>query len=248
MGILSKALPRDQRQSEPTVHSGRGMYNGFFTGMSEPFTWTSEWANDKCRVCRGTGKGRADKDDEKCFLCGGHGRKTDQRVTLSYELENGIVETEEVSFKLTEAGTSRDGQPLSPSTLFVRLRSLSGLRNPKPAELDEWFSSLPTPIRVPCSVVINDNKSQTALKITDVLGWSAQNGQANGQKKPACPQDVIDKARQVGWTGEQLRDEWIAAGRDYAAVRTILDRLIADRQAFDGASFGDEPLDDEIPF
>jgi len=38
-----------------------------------------------------------------------------------------------------------------------------------PAALDAWYSSLPTPIKVPCFVVIQDNRSGTALKITDVL-------------------------------------------------------------------------------
>lgn len=229
MGLLSKALPRDQRpkiEHEETVKSSKGMYSGFFLGMSEEYTWVSDWPNDKCRAC----KGSKTYNDEVCFLCAGTGRKTEQRVKLRYELDNGNVEEEDVSFKLSPGGMGRDGTtPLSPSTMFIRLRSLSGLKNPTPAEVDAWYSSLTPPIRIPCSVVINDNKTGSALKITDVLArGSASNGASSSTR---CPQDIIDLGSEIGWGTEDLKNEWLACSKDFGALREIVQREVAKRQA-----------------
>lgn len=170
MGLLTKALPRDKQitKQEPTVKSDYGMYNGFFIGITEPFRWVSEFG-DKCRVCKGEKTGR--NGEGVCFLCEGTGVRTEDHVKLRYRLENSITEEEEVSFKVSPSGIGRDGTPLSPSTLFHRLRTFSGMEQPTPDDLDKWYTELKKagPIRIPVQVVIADNKTGTLLKITNVL-------------------------------------------------------------------------------
>jgi hypothetical protein len=166
MGALSQALPREHQQAESAVKSDSGYYKAQFLGLTDPYEWVTTWG-DKCRNCKGQKTNR--NGDQPCFVCKGSGLQTEQRVKIQYKLENGNLEEEEVNFKLSAATTLRDGQPISPSKLFIRLRTLSGNRQATPAQLDEWYSSLKQPIRIPCNVVINGNKSGTAFVITDVL-------------------------------------------------------------------------------
>jgi len=169
MGSLNDALPRENAtaSAEHAVKSERGLYKAFFIGITAPFEWVSDFAQDKCKNCRGEKTNKA--GTEPCYLCNGSGKKTETRTRLRYHLENGFIEEEEVNYKLSPPSTGKDGNPLSPSTFFVRLRSLSEIKGADPTALDAWYTSLPTPIKVPCFVVIQDNRSGTALKITDVL-------------------------------------------------------------------------------
>jgi len=195
MGVLSGAMPRQKNDQGTQVKSDYGSYRGFFIGMTQPVEWVSQWG-DKCRVCKGARTGRNGQDD--CFFCHGSGLRTEQHVKLRYQLENGITEEEEVNFTLTGPGTGRDGTPLSPSTLFLRLRTLSGLRDADAAALDQWYSALPVPIKIPITVNIQDNKSATALKITDVMlrrvAPNGQNGPANRlQQAQPAPQAQVSQ-------------------------------------------------------
>lgn len=164
MGLLEAALPSSNTQ-EPTLKSGKGIYRGYFIGLSEPFKFVSKWG-DKCRLCKG--KGTNYNGDGHCRVCGGSGTLTETHVKLRYHLENAVIEEEEVNFKLLPAGTSATGTPLSPTTLFLRLRTLSGDNRATEQSLDAWYSALPQPIKIPITVVIGDNKSGNALKITAV--------------------------------------------------------------------------------
>jgi hypothetical protein len=166
MGELGAALPRQQQSEDSKIKSENGVYRAIFLGLSAPFQFVSNFANEQCRLCKGQGSGI--RGEGKCSQCGGSGRRTEQHVKLSYRLENNNVEEEEVNFKLLPAGMTAQGQPLSPTTLFLRLRTLSGNRNATPADLDAWYSALPKPIKIPCTVVIGDNKSGTASKITAI--------------------------------------------------------------------------------
>jgi len=171
MGLLAKALPRGEAASvTQTVQSPKGVYRAFFVGITDPIERVSEW-NDKCRLCKGTGSGY--NGDGDCRVCHGTGKRTEQKVKLLYSLENGVVEQEEVNFKLAGPGTGKDGTPLSPTTLFLRLREFSGIVNATEDKVDEWYSSLVKPIKIPVQVIIGDNQKGTATKITDVVRPSA---------------------------------------------------------------------------
>jgi hypothetical protein len=168
MGILNDALPRDaqaKRATEQTVKSDYGVHDAQFIGMTPDYVYVNDF--EKCRVCKGSGLGR--KEGESCFLCTGNGKRTEKRVKLQYKMRSGILEEEEVNFKLSPPGTGKDGTPLSPSTLFIRLRTFSRLRDATPAQLDEWYTTLEKPIKIAVSLVIEDNKNATALKITNVM-------------------------------------------------------------------------------
>jgi hypothetical protein len=172
MGLLAKALPRGESASvQNTVQSPKGVYRAFFVGITDPVERVSEW-NDKCRLCKGTGNGYGD-EPQGCRVCHGTGKRTEQKVKILYSLENGVVEQEEVNFKLAGPGTGKDGTPLSPSTLFLRMREFSGLQHATEDGLDEWYSSLVKPIKIPVQVIIGDNQKGTATKITDVVRPSA---------------------------------------------------------------------------
>lgn len=188
MGVLSDALPKSasHSQTEPTIQSDRGFYEAQFIGMTNPFKWVSGYKTDKCRNCKGSGKNKA--GTEACYLCEGTGEKRETHVKLQYRLKNGIVEEEEMNFFIVPPRTSSDGKPLSPSTLFVRLRSLSGIKakpEDMPSLLDEWYTGLSRPINVPCTIVIEDNKTGSALKITNVMSREVGNKAA----PPPPPQD-----------------------------------------------------------
>jgi hypothetical protein len=193
MGALSQALPREHQVADTGAKSESGVYKAQFLGLSDSYEYVSPWHNDKCRNCKGNGKNK--NGDQACYLCGGSGKLTETRVKLIYKLENGQTEEEIVNFKMSPAGTSRDGQPLSPSKLFVRLRTLSGNRQASPQQLDEWYSNLTQPIRIPCSVVINGNKTGDRFVITDVLARTP-NAPAAPAPAPsdefASPDDDID--------------------------------------------------------
>lgn len=187
MGILTQALPREQRpdaQQQSTVKSPVGIYRGLFVGMTDPFEYVSAWANEKCRVCKGQGTGY--NGEGECRVCHGTKKRTEQHVKLLYSLENRVVEEEEMTFKLSGPGMGRDGQPLSPSTLFIRLRTLSGMPSATEVQLDDWYSSLQKPIKIPCQVIVDFNKTGTLTKITNVVAPRMQ-----GQ--PTTPAREVDR-------------------------------------------------------
>jgi len=196
MGALDAALPRDRTStvSEHPVKSGTGSYRAYFIGITEPYTVVSEHG-DKCRACKGVGTYQDSGND--CRACSGTGKRTDTQTLLRYHLENGNIEEEEVRFYLTPPKMGTDGTPHSPSTFFIRLRSLSGIKDATPASLNAWFTGLPEPIKVPCFVNIGDNKFGTALRITDVLR-RVQPGAAAAKPAPAAkPRPVVQEQKPI---------------------------------------------------
>ena len=181
MGLLDEAMPRNAAaDSEIKIKSPNGVYRAFWLGMATSYEWVSPY-KEQCRLCKGSKRGYNGEGD--CQACHGSGKRTEMRTKLIYKLENGETEEEEVNFKLMPSGTTQDGKILSPTTLFLRLRAFSGNRQATPADLNQWFSALPSPIRIPVQVVINDNKSGTASKIVDVS--LRPNGAAKPAQQPA---------------------------------------------------------------
>src|SRR5271166_6017819 len=134
MGLLDGAIPQAAGTTNKSAKSSQGFYDGYFVGLSDKFEVVSNWPGEKCRVCKGTGKGRT--PDQACFKCGGSGKRIEDHVILRYELTNGEVEEEDVTFKLTTQRQGPDGTPFAASRLYSRLRSLSGMKNPTPDELN----------------------------------------------------------------------------------------------------------------
>ena len=198
MGLLSDALPREQMTQESAIKSDRGVYRAYFIGMTPKYAWISPFG-DACRLCKGSRNGRNGEPGE-CVGCNGTGKKTEDRVKLRYHLENNEIEEEEVNYKLSAGGQSRDGKTFfSPTTLFVRLRALSGIRDATEQQIDAWYSELPQPPKVPCTVVINDNKNQTALKIESVMLRQVPqraNGAASQSTAARPPQPQAPPTRQ----------------------------------------------------
>jgi hypothetical protein len=181
MGILSGAIPR--QIEKVSLKSPKGVYQGFFTGMAAPYQWESPWQNDPCKGCGGTKRSKA-MPDLMCSRCGGTGLRIENHVKLYYSLENGVTEEEDVQFKISAPSTGKNaaGQTVafSPSTLYLRLRELSGIPNATPEQLDAWYDSLHQPISVPIILMIGDNQAGTALKIASVTLRQAQPRSQNG--------------------------------------------------------------------
>ncbi|MDP9025673.1 MAG: hypothetical protein M3N13_09910 [Candidatus Eremiobacteraeota bacterium] len=189
MGALAGAIQQTAAAAaESKIKHESGVYEAQFVGMSEPFTYVSPWG-DKCRLCKG--QGRSKNGNDACRACEGSGNLTEKHAYLHYKFKDGSTEEEEVNFKLLPAGTNAAGQPLSPTTLFIRLRSFSGNREASPAQLDEWYTSLVASgsVRVPITLVIGDNKSGTALKITAV---QLRQAGASAKVQPPPPPDNDD--------------------------------------------------------
>lgn len=170
MGKLADAMPRQrvpEGEGAPSIQSERGVHRGIWIGMSPPVEWVSPWPNEACRLCKGQGTGY--NGEGVCNVCHGTKKRTEKHVKMLYQLANGITEEEELNFKISPPGMGKNTQPLSPSTLFVRLRTLSGLKDPTVEQIDEWFTALSNPPNIPCQVVVDDNKNATYLKITNVL-------------------------------------------------------------------------------
>ena len=184
MGLLEKALPRAQQtvSAAVTINSPKGIYRAYFIGMEQPFEWVSDFAADKCRLCA-KNPGLGYNGEGVCSACNGTKRRTELHTKLRYHLENGALEEEEVNFKIAPPGMSKDGNPLSPSTLFLRLRTLSNLPNASEKDLDDWYTGLTKPIKIPCQVIIGDNQNATALKITEVILATARAQQPPHQRQ-----------------------------------------------------------------
>lgn len=182
MGLLSGAMPQKMVSDDQIqVKSEEGSYRAYFVGMTERVEKVSPFG-DQCRLCKGSRTGFNGNGD--CRVCHGSGKKTAMVTRLRYELENGLEEEEEVAFKMTPASKNKDGEPLSASKLFVRLRAFSGRPNATAEELDEWYSSLTYPIRVPVQVNIGQNNNASALKITDVVPRRSSTAARPAQEAP----------------------------------------------------------------
>lgn len=172
---LSGAIPQE-RFATTTVKSSYGVHDGYFVGVGEPF---KEVSNDPCRLCKGS---RKDKNGDQCFVCEGSGKRIDTKAALLYDLSDGTREEEIVNFMLTEPRTGPDGKPYAPSTMYLRFRTFSGLKDPR--EINKWASDLPDEVRIPVQLVIEDNSSGTALKISKVLAGRVEPQPAQHAPEP----------------------------------------------------------------
>jgi hypothetical protein len=178
---ISGAIPQQSQFTKTTVKSDYGVHDGYFVGVGEPY---KEASNDPCRLCHGS---RKDKNGAVCFVCEGSGRRIDTKAALLYDLDNGHREEEIVNFVLTEPRTGKDNKPLSPSTMYVRFRTFSGLKDVN--EINRWASELPEKVRIPVQLIIEDNQNATALRISKVLARGAnQPAQQQRQQAPAAAQ------------------------------------------------------------
>ena len=170
-----------------------GDYQAYFLGHTSPVTEQNRF-NDMCRLCKGQGTGLRGEPNG-CVRCKGTRIKSETRINLRYQLQNGNIEEESVTFKLSAAGINKDKTTRSASTFFLRLRAIAGLPNATEDELDQWYSSLPEPIRVPCRVDIDWNEKGDGLKISAVRTRRAPQGAVQGAPQAAAPRPAPPAAR-----------------------------------------------------
>lgn len=138
---------------------GYGSHKGYFEGLGDTVT---EKTNFPCNRCKGEGiiKG------EDCRGCEGSGKKTTTKVPLLYRLAKDLVQEEWVTYTLSEPGKLANGQPKSASTLWIRMRALSGLSDP--AAISQWYAELPQPVKVPIEVMVSEHASGEGFAIASV--------------------------------------------------------------------------------
>ena len=221
MGKLTDALPRQKvkEENETPVKHNRGTHPALWIGMSTPHEVVSQWANDKCKLCKGKGTGY--NGEGECRACHGSGRLTEIRVNLLYRFEDGVIEEEDVNYKISTSGQNPEtGQMYSPSTLYMRLCEFADMQGPSEKAIDDWYSALPDPPNIPIEVSIGFNKPRTALKITNVA--LRQNGamQSAGGQVRAFGGGAADEKRsfQPAMMDKALGDEIIALAEKCCAT------------------------------
>ena len=194
MGKLAGALAQQTIAPITALRTqDAGDYQAYFLGHTPPVTEKSRF-NDECRLCKGQGTGPRG-EAHGCVRCTGSGIRTEARTKLRYQLQNGNTEEEDMTFKLSSAGSNRDGSTRKASTFFLRLRAIAGLPNATEDELDQWYSSLPEPIKVPCRVDIDWNEKGDNLKIVAVRTRRAPQGAPQGAPQAAAPRPAPPAAR-----------------------------------------------------
>jgi hypothetical protein len=163
---LSGALSQGGNYKKTELKIGYGAHKAYFIGLGETVT---EQSTFPCRVCKGSGNVRG----ATCFACSGSGRKTTTKVPIQYRISPTDIQEEWVTFVVTEPGKLQDGTPKSGSTLWARLKALSGISDP--AQITAWYGALPKPIKIPVEIMIVDNDAGTGCVIASVkrLGGAA---------------------------------------------------------------------------
>jgi hypothetical protein len=211
MGKLQGAYGSTATYEKTTLKIDReGDFQAYFIGLTKPWTETSN--NYSCKLCKGEGTGR-NGEPEGCVRCNGSGKRVEQKTKLRYEMRHGIEE-EVVSFKLAPPG-NYNGKATKASTMYLRFARLADLPQATPEQLDQWFSTLPEPCRVPCMVRIEYNDTGDALVIKGVRLRQAPH--ANGhalrelarQEPPASRFDgpaTAAEPEEESWTADQFED------------------------------------------
>lgn len=139
----------------------KGIFPAYFIGT------TATWEGT-CYTCRGTGMDPQGSDGAWCKKC--KGGKT-VNIGLKYRKADGSVEQEQLNFKLTapNAFTNKNGEHvvLSASKLYERYSEFSGIVNALPQQLAAWAEENQH-TEIPVTIVVKDNSTKTALKITEV--------------------------------------------------------------------------------
>jgi len=138
---------------------GYGAHRGYFLGLGDTFVEHSTFA---CRTC----KGQRQIQGDDCRACSGSGKKSTTKVPILYQLGPDLIQEEFVTYAVTEPGKLQDGTPKSPSTLWVRIKALSGLT--VPSEQSAWYANLPKPIKIPIEVMVVDSEAGNGLVIAAV--------------------------------------------------------------------------------
>lgn len=145
-----------------------GTYRAQFLGMGEPYM---AHGFDGCPKCGPEIEREGRKTNEKgpgCEFCDRSGRKPEQKIQLKYLMtKSGETEVEELGYKLSPPGNGKGGRVLSPSKLYTRLRSFSGLTDPnEQASWYDTFAAAGEPL--PVMLTVGLNQSGTATKIQNV--------------------------------------------------------------------------------
>jgi hypothetical protein len=162
---LSGAIRTGGDFKKTVLKLGYGAHKAYFTGLGPT---EIEQSNFPCKVCKGSGA----KQDAQCFTCNGTGKKTTTKVPILYQIGPNSIQEEWVTFAVTEPGKMQDGTPKSASTLWVRLKALSGLS--APADINAWYIALPTPIKIPVEIMVVDADNGNGHVIASVKPVSAQ--------------------------------------------------------------------------
>jgi len=196
MSILDGAVkePRNTEFKKTVINSARGEYKSFFLGIGSEIV--KEHSNDACGIC----KGAKEKNGSPCRACSATGmRGAKEMVALRYALSKSVIEEEWVQRIIsppqkTQNGTSR------PSTLWNRLSSLSGLK--EPAEIKAWYDGLPTRqapdgsesiVPIPCTVLIGGKESNPhEMRIAEVFPRSGK-----AAAPPPPPVDELDDGDEI---------------------------------------------------
>jgi hypothetical protein len=171
MSINWDKAVKDDSSGFVAISSAVGRYNdAAFIGFTD--TWV---ATGKCYDCDGVA---GNKD---CRKCKGTGQVTDTWIALKYDLGNGSVEQEKMTFKISEPLTF-NGKTLRSSKLYDRLLELSGLVQPSKADLQMWakqYNGAPIPCTVKIeqpgkypkiTVVLRNDHPQTAVTSRTMTG------------------------------------------------------------------------------
>lgn len=149
-----------------------GEHKGYFIGLGPTFR---EQSTDRCRVCAGVDVGA-------CRACDGTGRKTTTKTSIRYQMGPNLVVEEFVTYAVTEPRVV-DGQPRSASTLWLRMRRLSGLSDP--TEIKEWYAGLARPIKIGIRMMVVGNDAGDRSVIAEIAPIVRQSAQP-----PATPEIV----------------------------------------------------------
>jgi hypothetical protein len=187
---LAGAVPQRFDYKKNVIRAGYGAHSGFFIGLGEKF---EEQSSFQCRVCKGT----ASVKNEPCNACKGTGKKVSTKIPILYELD-GQVNEEWVTYTLTAPGTLADGTPKSASTLWQRIRALSGGIT-DPAEQSRWYAALPKPPRIAIDVMLVDNEKGDALAFASVRLHGAQ----AAAPAPAAQRAPEPAADDMAWPDER---------------------------------------------
>ena len=169
MADLAGAVRSGGNFRKTELKVGYGSHRGYFVGLGDTFVEQSGFA---CKRCRGAGS----INNAPCRACEGNGKRTTTRVPILYQLGPDLVQEELVTYTLSEPGKLEDGTPKSASTLWSRMKALSGLSSP--SEQGAWFAGLEKPIKIPVEIMVVDNEAGTAHVIASVRRLHPRNENA----------------------------------------------------------------------
>lgn len=165
MSLAAAINPKNDSPAFKPLGIKKGLHEAGFVGMGEPFEKYDYFKgckncgvkNEKGEILPGVG----------CTQCEGTGKLKGKYVLLNYDID-GVIESEEMSYKLSAPGQTSTGKSLSPSTLFLRMRTFFDKHDPNTQAIayDE-FEKAGKPL--PVTLMVDDNQSGKATKIKAVM-------------------------------------------------------------------------------